>query len=97
MESSLFYNPALTLALTLALALLMGMIAQSPAHHLRVPGIVLLLAAGVAPGPDGAGWKTWTKKKSPPRSVILMRTKPDLLPDPDISRVDLAAAARRPR
>ncbi|MFO8048693.1 MAG: cation:proton antiporter [Desulfosudaceae bacterium] len=51
MESSLFYNPALTLAL----ALLMGMIAQSLTHHILVPGIVLLLAAGVALGPDGAG------------------------------------------
>ncbi len=39
----------------MALALALGMIAQSLAHHLRVPGIVLLLAAGVAFGPDGAG------------------------------------------
>ncbi len=29
------------------------MIAQALAHHLRLPGIVLLLAAGVAFGPDG--------------------------------------------
>lgn len=39
----------------MALALVLGMIAQALAHHLRVPGIVLLLAAGVAFGPDGAG------------------------------------------
>ncbi len=51
MTPSVFYNPALTLALALAL----GMIAQALAYHLRVPGIVLLLAAGVALGPDGAG------------------------------------------
>ncbi|MDY6830928.1 MAG: cation:proton antiporter [Thermodesulfobacteriota bacterium] len=50
METGLFYNPALTIALALA----MGMIAQALAHQLRVPGIVLLLAAGVALGPDGA-------------------------------------------
>ena len=36
-----FDNPELTIALALA----MGMIAQSLAHHLRVQGIVLLLAA----------------------------------------------------
>ncbi len=43
-------NPALTFALALAA----GMIAQSLAHHLRVPGIVLLLLAGVLLGPDAA-------------------------------------------
>jgi NhaP-type Na+/H+ or K+/H+ antiporter len=51
MTASIFYNPGLTIALALA----MGMVAQAVAHHLRVPGIVLLLAAGVACGPDGAG------------------------------------------
>lgn len=49
MDMHVFYNPGLTIALALAL----GMIAQSLAHHLRVPGIVLLLAFGVAFGPDG--------------------------------------------
>jgi NhaP-type Na+/H+ or K+/H+ antiporter len=44
-------NPALIVALALAV----GVIAQSLARHLRVPGIVLLLAAGVALGPDVAG------------------------------------------
>ena len=39
----------------MALALALGMVAQALAHHMRVPGIVLLLAAGVAFGPDGAG------------------------------------------
>jgi NhaP-type Na+/H+ or K+/H+ antiporter len=51
MTLSVLNNPALTIALALAL----GMIAQALAYHLRVPGIVLLLAAGVALGPDGAG------------------------------------------
>lgn len=51
MTASIFYNPGLTIAL----ALVMGMVAQALAHHLRIPGIVLLLAAGVACGPDGAG------------------------------------------
>lgn len=51
MNASIFYNAGLTIALALAL----GMIAQALANHLRVPGIVLLLAAGVAFGPDGAG------------------------------------------
>lgn len=37
------------------MALAAGMVAQSLAHHLRVPGIVLLLAAGVVLGPDVAG------------------------------------------
>lgn len=52
METSIFNNPGLTIALALA----MGMMAQALAHHLRVPGIVLLLAVGVAFGPDGAGF-----------------------------------------
>ncbi len=51
MEISVFYNPGLTVAL----ALVLGMFAQALAHHLRVPGIVLLLAAGVLFGPDGIG------------------------------------------
>jgi NhaP-type Na+/H+ or K+/H+ antiporter len=43
-------------ALTLVLALAVGVVAQSLARHVRVPGIVLLLLAGVALGPDGLGW-----------------------------------------
>ena len=43
-------------ALTLVLALAVGVVAQSLARHVRVPGIVLLLVAGVALGPDGLGW-----------------------------------------
>src|SRR5688500_7541293 len=42
-------------ALTFALALAAGMTAQVLARHLRVPGIVLLLLAGVLLGPDMAG------------------------------------------
>jgi len=41
-------------ALTVALALAAGMAGQSIAHHLRLPGIVVLLLLGVALGPDGA-------------------------------------------
>jgi NhaP-type Na+/H+ or K+/H+ antiporter len=43
-------------AFTVVLALAVGVLAQSLARHLRVPGIVLLLGAGVALGPDGLGW-----------------------------------------
>lgn len=42
------HNPALTVAIAMAA----GVIAQSFARHLRIPGIVLLLAAGVVLGPD---------------------------------------------
>jgi NhaP-type Na+/H+ or K+/H+ antiporter len=42
-------------ALTFALALAAGMTAQVLARHLRIPGIVLLLLAGVLLGPDVAG------------------------------------------
>jgi NhaP-type Na+/H+ or K+/H+ antiporter len=41
--------------LTVALALAAGMVAQSLARHLKLPGIVLLLAAGLLLGPDVAG------------------------------------------
>lgn len=51
METSVFYNPGLTIGLALA----MGMVAQALAYHLRIPGIVLMLTAGVAFGPDGVG------------------------------------------
>ncbi len=39
-------------AFTFALALAAGMIANALAHHLRLPGIVLFLAAGVMLGPE---------------------------------------------
>ena len=45
-------NPALTLVLALAA----GVLSQSVARHLRLPGIVVLLLAGVSLGPDGLGW-----------------------------------------
>lgn len=41
------------MALTIALALVFGLIAQVISQHLRMPSIVLLLAAGVLIGPDG--------------------------------------------
>ena len=41
-------NPAFTIAIALA----MGMIVQSAARHIKIPGIVLLLACGVLLGPD---------------------------------------------
>ena len=40
-------------ALTLVLALAVGIFAQSVSRHLRIPGIVLLLLAGACLGPDG--------------------------------------------
>ena len=43
-------NPALTTAIAIAA----GMIAQALASHLHIPGIVLLLATGVLLGPDVA-------------------------------------------
>jgi NhaP-type Na+/H+ or K+/H+ antiporter len=42
--------------LILALALAAGVFAQSVARHLRVPGIVLLLASGAILGPDLLSW-----------------------------------------
>jgi NhaP-type Na+/H+ or K+/H+ antiporter len=42
--------------LVFALALGVGVVAQVVATHLRVPSIVVLLAAGVILGPDGLGW-----------------------------------------
>ena len=41
-------------ALTIAIAITAGMMAQSIAYHLRIPGIVLLLTTGVVLGPDVA-------------------------------------------
>lgn len=43
-------------ALTLVLALAVGIFAQSVSRHLRIPGIVLLLVAGACLGPDGLNW-----------------------------------------
>ncbi|MBE0567258.1 MAG: cation:proton antiporter, partial [Krumholzibacteria bacterium] len=45
------HNPALVVALALAA----GVLAQLLARHLRVPGIVVLLAVGVVLGPDALG------------------------------------------
>ena len=42
--------------LTVALALAVGIMAQSVSRLLRLPGIVLLLACGALLGPEGAGW-----------------------------------------
>jgi len=39
-----------------AIALAAGIVSQSLARRLHLPGIVLLLAAGVGLGPDGLGW-----------------------------------------
>lgn len=41
--------------LTIALSLVAGLTAQTAAHHLRLPGIVLLLATGALLGPDLLG------------------------------------------
>ena len=43
-------------SLTLVLALAAGVVGQSVARHVRIPGIVILLALGWALGPDGIGW-----------------------------------------
>ena len=45
-----------TPSFTFALALGIGVACQLMARHLRLPSIVLLLAAGVLVGPDGWGW-----------------------------------------
>ncbi len=42
--------------LTFALALAGGVLAQSVARRLRLPGIVALLVIGIGLGPDGLGW-----------------------------------------
>jgi NhaP-type Na+/H+ or K+/H+ antiporter/Trk K+ transport system NAD-binding subunit len=44
-------NPGLTVAIALAA----GIVAQSLARHIRLPGIVLLIAAGILLGPDVLG------------------------------------------
>ncbi len=43
-------------SLVLVIALAAGVIGQAVARHLRLPGIVVLLAAGVGLGADGLGW-----------------------------------------
>lgn len=51
MEQELSRHPAFVVAVALAA----GMVCQATARHLRIPGIVLLLAAGVLLGPDVVG------------------------------------------
>ena len=51
MESLRINDPALTIALALGA----GIVVQAIARHLRIPGIVLLLGAGVLLGPDFLG------------------------------------------
>ena len=51
MEHAAFQDPALTIALAAAA----GMLAQTVARHVHIPGIVLLLATGLLLGPDGLG------------------------------------------
>ncbi len=46
------HDPATTAALTITVALAAGVVTQSLARHLRVPGIILLLGAGALLGPD---------------------------------------------
>ncbi|MBW2401854.1 MAG: cation:proton antiporter, partial [Deltaproteobacteria bacterium] len=43
-------------ALTVVMAIAVGILAQTLASHTRLPSIVLLLASGAALGPDGLGW-----------------------------------------
>ncbi|MBO62552.1 MAG: hypothetical protein CMG33_03400 [Candidatus Marinimicrobia bacterium] len=40
-------------ALTIGLAMVIGMLAQTLSRHIRLPGIVILLGAGILFGPDG--------------------------------------------
>lgn len=44
--------PVSDAALTISIALAAGIMIQSLARHLKIPGIVLLLAAGILLGPD---------------------------------------------
>ena len=43
-------------AFTIGLAMVIGMLAQTFSRHIRLPGIVILLGAGVLFGPDGLNW-----------------------------------------
>lgn len=49
--SSIFFDPSLTIAFALAA----GIISQIVSHHVKIPGIVLLLFSGVILGPDVTG------------------------------------------
>ncbi len=49
-------DAASTAALTIALATAAGIVAQSLARSVRIPGIIVLLVVGVLLGPDVAGW-----------------------------------------
>ena len=51
LETHFTHNPALIVAIALAV----GVIAQTIARHVRLPGIVLLLGAGLVLGPDVLG------------------------------------------
>lgn len=51
MEQELSRHPAFVVAVALAV----GMLCQATARHLKIPGIILLLLAGVVLGPDVAG------------------------------------------
>ena len=51
MENIGLSNPSMIIAL----ALIAGLIAQTIAQHLRIPGIITLLIAGALLGPDGLG------------------------------------------
>ncbi len=55
MSGGFALNPE-TPSFAFALALGAGVAAHVIARHLRIPSIVVLLAAGVALGPDGLGW-----------------------------------------
>ena len=48
------HDPQFSSSVTIALAMVIGLLTQALAHHLRVPGIILLLFVGVCLGPDGA-------------------------------------------
>ena len=50
------HGAASTAALTIAVATAAGIVSQSVARTVQIPGIVVLLAVGVALGPDVAGW-----------------------------------------
>lgn len=43
-------------AQTITLAMLFGALGMAAAHHLRLPGVLVLLGMGVMMGPDGFGW-----------------------------------------
>lgn len=57
-------------SLTVSLALAAGLLLQAVAHHLRIPGIVLLLAAGAILGPDVLGVVDPSKLDGAMRSLV---------------------------